>query len=879
MTSLAGVSRVALPAAPIGGRQLAGLSLALASGACGLAWQFIWTQQLSNSLGHEIVAVLAVLGAFFGGLAIGAWALRRVIERSARPALWYGGLELLIAGWGLGLSLLLPALTPGLGQLIGAEPSAWRHWGLAFFLPLLLLLPVTAAMGATLPALERCWRGAGSSLLSALYSANTLGAVLGTLGVVFVAIPQLGLQATALACAALNLVCGLSALALNPGQRSAVAQAAAVTPAPARGAGAAEIGRRHLLLLLAGSGLLGIGYEVLAVRVLSQVTENTVYSYALLLAVYLLGTAAGAAWHQRAQGRLDAGQAGLARLLGWLVLTTLAGGLSLWAADRIVILPARWFGPGAASALAGEALAAAVAMGPPTWVMGIVFAQLCHLARANQMTLGGALAVNTAAAALAPWLVGVGLIPALGARAALLLIAAGYLALMPGLWRRGSGFWLPLVLLALMAALTPPLRFVDLPPGGRVLSYRDGVMAAVSVVEDGRGVARLHINNRVQEGSSASGAIEMRLALLPLQLHPKPRQALFLGLGTGYTVQVAARDPGLRVDGVELLPEVIEAAPLFVRTPNDQLAGQPGLERVHAVAADARRYVLAAPQRYDVVIADLFHPARSGAGALYTREHFAAVRDRLAPGGLFCQWLALHQMDVETLRSIVAAYLAVFPEGKAVLASNSLDTPVLGLVARPGMPRFELDALRARLHPPQPELRQLLSSAGLDDEFGLLGSALAGSVTLQRFAQGAAVNSDDRPVVTHRAPWATYAPASQPRQRLHELISSWRVEPGEWLQPADPIFEQRLQRYWDVRRRYLELGLATVPDPDPVMMLDRLQQPLLGLLRDSPEFRPAADPLRALAAAVRPRDPGRADDLLRQLERLQPQRQDPALRP
>ena len=124
MTSLAGVSRVALPADRIGGRQLAGLLLALASGACGLAWQFIWTQQLSNSLGHEIVAVLAVLGAFFGGLAIGAWALRRVIERSARPALWYGGLELLIAGWGLGLSLLLPVLTPGMGQLIGAEPSA-----------------------------------------------------------------------------------------------------------------------------------------------------------------------------------------------------------------------------------------------------------------------------------------------------------------------------------------------------------------------------------------------------------------------------------------------------------------------------------------------------------------------------------------------------------------------------------------------------------------------------------------------------------------------------------------------------------------------------------------------------------------------------------
>ena len=856
MTSLAGVSRVALPAEPVGGRPLAGLLLALASGACGLAWQFIWTQQLSNSLGHEIVAVLAVLGAFFGGLAIGAWALRRVIERSARPALWYGGLELLIACWGLGLSLLLPLLMPGLGRLIGAEPSAWRHWGLAFCMPLLLLLPVTAAMGATLPSLERCWRGTGASLLSALYSANTLGAVLGTLGVVFVAIPQLGLQATAIACAALNLLCAGSALALHRGPRNAVAQAAIVRPAAVAEAGA---GRRHLLLLLAGSGLLGIGYEVLAVRVLSQVTENTVYSYALLLAVYLLGTAAGAGWHQRARARLGAGPAGLARLLGWLVLATLAGGLSLWVADRLVLLPARWFGPGAASALAGETLAAAFAMGPPTWVMGALFAQLCHQARASQITLGGALALNTAAAALAPWLVGVCLIPLLGARTALLLIAAGYLALMPGLWRRGSGFWLPLVLWALLALLTPPLRLVDLPPGGRVLSYRDGVMAAVSVVEDGRGVARLHINNRVQEGSSASGAIERRLALLPLQLHPKPQRALFLGLGTGYTVQVAARDPGLQVDGVELLPEVIEAAPLFARSPNGQPAGHAGLDRVHAVAADARRYVLAAPQRYDVVIADLFHPARSGAGALYTREHFAAVRDRLAPGGLFCQWLALHQMEVETLRSIVAAYLEVFPEGKAVLVSNSLDTPVLGLVARPGMPRFELEVLRERLAPPQPELRQLLGSAGLEDEFDLLGAALADSHSLQRFAQGAAVNSDDRPFVTHRAPWATYAPASTPRERLRELLASWRVAPGDWLQSADPAFEQRLQRYWDARRRYLELGMATAPSPDPAVMLDRLQQPLLDLLRDSPEFRPAADTLRALAAAVSARDPGRAD--------------------
>ena len=66
-------------------------------------------------------------------------------------------------------------------------------------------------------------------------------------------------------------------------------------PAPARDRARA----RGVLLRLALTGLLGIGYEVLVVRVLSQVTEDTVYTFAMLLAVYLVGSAAGAAGYQR----------------------------------------------------------------------------------------------------------------------------------------------------------------------------------------------------------------------------------------------------------------------------------------------------------------------------------------------------------------------------------------------------------------------------------------------------------------------------------------------------------------------------------------------------------------------------------------------------
>lgn len=161
--------------------------------------------------------------------------------------------------------------------------------------------------------------------------------------------------------------------------------------------------------------------------------------------------------------------------------------------------------------------------------------------------------------------------------------------------------------------------------------------------------------------------------------------------------------------------------------------------------------------------ADNFHPARSGSGALYTAEHFAAVRGRLAGGGLFCQWLPLHQLDLATLRSIVAAFVTAFPGGFAMPATHSLETPVLGLVGRADTRRFELGALQKRLADASPALRT--AAVGLPDSFAVLGSFVAGPAALARFAGDAPVNSDDHPVVSYRAPRITYAPDSLPRER------------------------------------------------------------------------------------------------------------------
>src|SRR5262249_11574243 len=154
-----------------------------------------------------------------------------------------------------------------------------------------------------------------------------------------------------------------------------------------------------------------------------------------------------------------------------------------------------------------------------------------------------------------------------------------------------------------------------------------------SVVEDADGVARLRINDRAQEGSSATARVDGRQAWLPLLLHPAPRRALFLGLGTGVTALSAAEDPTLDVDAVELLPEVIAASSRFTQTVADGTAAA----RLHVHAGDARRYVRTSERAYDVIVSDNFHPARSGSGSLYTVEHFEAVRQRLEPRGVFCQ--------------------------------------------------------------------------------------------------------------------------------------------------------------------------------------------------------------------------------------------------
>lgn len=851
------------------------LIVAVCSGLAGLGYEIVWTQLLAGTLGHEIVSVLGVLAAFFCGMALGAWVLHPQLSRTQRPAAWYAGLEVLIGLWALALAFLLPGAGNWVAARLGPSPAPLEHWLFAFGWPLLCLLPATFAMGATLPALER-WMSrlrADGWVVGGVYGANTLGAALGVLLTTFLLAPSIGYAKTAMLMALVNLACAAAALYLGRAASAPLAESPLRAPAPARidepSPGAPD--RRTLLFVLFATGLLGIGLEALVIRVLSQVLENTVFTFALLLLVFLAGTSIGAGlYHRFARGRELASTAGL--------LLTLAAASTLASAAVLLVAPSTYQGIRLAQGLGpngtftAEVVLAVTVFLLPTLAMGALFSHLSQALRGPRNGIGTAVAANTLGGALAPLIFGVLLLPSLGAKAAIVLIAIGYLALLLPLNRRLPRIALVPAGAAAILLLAPlSLRIVTVPDGGELLAHRDGVMASVSVVSDRSGHRHLKVNDRFQMGGTSSVYSDRREGHVPLLLHPEPRRALFLGLGAGVTFAAALDHPGLEAEAVELVPEVVELLPHFAEATGPIESS----ERLRIQVADARRFVAAAEAPYDVVIADLFHPARDGAASLYTREHFRTIRARLTEDGLFCQWLPLYQMDRATLNTIVRTVVEVFPNANAWLAHYSVDAPILGLIGSKGDIRLAPDWLVKRVQ--GRSLHQALRQVRLHEPLELPGAFLGAGAALAAFAGPGPINTDDHPIVRFQAPAFAYDKQRSAADLLLEVVNGLAAEPDDILTrvPDDEwaLASERLAAYWSARDQFIDVGTKTRPTRNPLGLLERVQEPLLAILRTSPDFSPAYHPLLSIAASLRTREPDLAWDLLKRVEEVAPERE------
>jgi spermidine synthase len=835
------------------------------SGAAGLSYEIVWTRMLATVLGHEIFAVLAVVAAFFSGLALGSWVLDRPIGAARYPGRWYAGLETAVGLWSLVLGAGFPLVAPAAAGLVGVDPGPFRQYAIAFLLPFLVLLPATFAMGGTLPAMERLFSRLrrDKRAVGGLYAANTFGAVAGTLAATFWASPAWGFRNTQLILAAVNLLCAAGALLAPTHDREG---AVSMSPVPERLPGSTRV-----YVSLFATGLLGIGYEILVVRALSQILENTVYSFAAILSVYLFGTALGGAvyqvWSPKSGFRTSMGN--LARSL---CLTCITGLFFLVFVEDIYSAVRGWIVPGSASALAAELLAAATVFLPPTVVMGMTFSHLAQRACGKKGGLGRALGVNTVGAAVAPFAFGIVLLPAVGLKVALALTALGYLLLIP---LPASRFqWAtslaPAGLCALVLVMPLTLKFVTVPAGGKMVAYLEGVMAAVSVVADPGGHVHLKVNNHYQMGGTSSAYSDRRQAHIPLLLHPAPKWALFLGLGTGATFAAAADHPGLEAVGVELVPEVIDVLPHF-----ESVTGKlEGRRQLAIKVADARRFVSADQGSYDVIVADLFHPSRDGAGFLYTREHFQAVRERLAPGGLFCQWLPLYQLDMDVLKTIVRTFLQVFPDASAFLAHYSLTNPIFGLMGGERVLPAEAGWFDSRIG--NETLKMRLNDLQLKNLYELLGCYLGDARDLKQFAGNGPLNTDDRPVVMFAAPRFVYSEQEPAHRRLIEIIDQFKPESSDVMQAAESDGARdthaRLAKYWTARNRFIHAGVNVPQTRDVRRLLAHVREPLLEVIRMSADFDSAYRPLLAMARRMIQIDRAAGAELLLQIAEANPSR-------
>jgi len=700
-----GAAAAAPGPAPSGAPFALPVALFALSGAGALVVETTWLRWLRELLGAAAPAASATLVAFFLGQSLGAAAAARLVGRVRRPLAAYGALELAAAGWALAVPFLLAAGEGALRAVydgVREAPAALAALRLAAALA--ATLPSSLAFGATLPVLAAAALPGPAALGvrgAALYGANTLGAALGAAAASFWLPHVLGVSAAYAVGLAALVAAGGVALAVGArsprasgggadaaGANAPVSERHAGAPPGARApSGARRTADRALLAVAAFSGFGTFAAEVLFVQALGLVLDQSVYAFGAVLVVVLVALSV-AALGAAATARRGASPAAL-----------LAAGAAL-AALALASFPARFHAATGGLAFLADArpwpgylldalATAAATAGPALLAAGLVYPAAMaaagrHSGEAGAAARLGRLAAANTAGALAgalaaPYL----LVPRLGLWPAFAALAGGYAALAvaaPGAsraLRAGAAAALAagLAAVALLAspAAVPALR---LAPGDRLVELEPSAAGLVAVVARGEELL-VQVDNHYTLGGTAQRVHEERQGHLPLLLRPGARRVAWIGGATGISAGAALAHPLERLALVELVPGVARAAQRHFGPWNRGVYEDPGTE---VVLDDGRNFLHATAARFDVVVADLFVPWQAGAASLWTRDHFAAVRARLAPGGLFCQWLPLYQLGEPELRAIAAGFLDVFPRAALFRGDFYGRFPIVALV-------------------------------------------------------------------------------------------------------------------------------------------------------------------------------------------------------
>ena len=738
------------------------------SGATALLYEVVWTRLLTLELGHTTASAGAVLAAFMGGLALGALAAGRWAPR-LEPAVAlrvYAMLEFAIAALALAVPLEISALHPLLARAYGDGPGGLVFQALRVSSALVIVGLPALLMGATYPLVILEGRAAGS-----LYAANTAGAALGTVLTGFVLLPRVGMfRATLVGVAGNVLVALLATRRFNTEVQHEGSTRRFKTKVQPGGSGSSVDNLTVPLLVTAVCGFAALALEIAWTRALAMVMGPTTYGFTTTVACYIVGLALGsgvAAWLLR--NRESRGQPVL-----WLALVLGAAAVTIaWSIGRVddlVLDVARrttqqdvtYF-----RLLAAELVGAASLLIPQAICFGAAFPLVLAFAAATSRREAGFLyAANTLGAIAGSLAASALLIPRFGLRGTFLvsaalvgvtsvtlaarylraqrpLVVAATLALAATATLLGTAGWNVALLSSGAYKYAAYLGEQDLEvrlTAGTLRYYREGPSGTVSV-RDVAGVRTLSIDGKVDASNGGDMLTERLLAHIPLLLHPGAVRVAIVGLGSGVTVGSALTYPSAEIDVIEISPEVVEASAWFADENRRALSDS----RVRLIRGDARTHFRLASSRYDVIVSEPSNPWMAGVAALFTREFFEAMRSRLAPGGVVCQWAHAYDIASDDLKSIGATFSAVFPHVMLWLVGEG-DLLLVGS-ERPFSDSGPLPA-------PAEHARNDLAAAGVTDPAVLELLRIGGRAAIEPWMAGANLQTDDRMALEFSVPAA-----------------------------------------------------------------------------------------------------------------------------
>lgn len=805
------------------GAALVAYVLFVFSGACGLAYEVVWTKYLGLFLGNTVLLHTAVLGTFMGGLALGSLLIGRRIGRVAAPLKAYGWLELAIAGYAIVFSSLAGA---GQQLVVAAAQTLPAGSGALLAVKVLLasglLIVPTVLMGATFPLLtahvERK-ANIGPSGANWLYVANCIGAVLGTLVTGFVLIPQLGLKGTLLGVAIVNVV--IAAVALLIGQR------AASESGPERAAFPSvryNFREKTILVAIGLSGAAAFCYELVWTRLFAVSLGSSTYSFTLMLAAFISGLALGSV----AANFLPVRKAPLIWFAGAELFIGLVVALSLPLYPRVpywcwqwqwLLRPTEdsiWLYHGFQYGLTFAIMAL------PTFLFGLTFPAAIRAVTAERKddpiaphaaavygwnTVGTLAGVLLAGCLLIPWL---GLQRTLQA-GAVLNVGIGVLLLTRGVNLGKSSakkllVFAPVVAASLAAlvvaprwpsgaltvgtfrynAMKPPTwsRYKQIYFARKPLFYREDFGTTVAVLRSANATSAtpeisLVVDGKADATSFGDMPTQVLLGQLPLFMKPDAEDVFILGLGSGATVASVLSHPVKHVDCVELSPAVAQAAAYF-----KEVNGGLQDSRFHLKIDDGKTFLAGSKRKYDVIISEPTNPWISGVGNLFSEESFRSAARALKPGGIAAQWFHAYELNDPLVATIIRTFREVFPH-VVIYQGCTTDYILLGSL-QPLAPDFA--AMEARLN--RPEVARNLAQIRITRLSTLLGTQTHTAEAAAALTEGGGVNSDDLPLLEYLAPHALYV-----RSQARKIADTdCRLRPGSGLLLEAYLARRPIQR-------------------------------------------------------------------------------------